>query len=195
MTKIDHSLFNADKHALEKEYEVCPECGSELVMRHSKSGAFLGCASYPTCHFIRPLHQHDTSTIKVLDDNPCPQCQAPLAVKNGRFGMFIGCTNFPECHYIADQREQEENEVSLPMCPKCNKGTLTQRSSKYGKAFYSCDAYPKCKYSINYPPVAVTCEQCQWPVMMKRNFAEGPMLQCPQKTCGHKQPDNLETSE
>jgi ssDNA-binding Zn-finger/Zn-ribbon topoisomerase 1 len=55
MSKIDHSLFSADKHALEKEYEICPQCGSELVIRNSKSGPFLGCASYPKCDFIRPL--------------------------------------------------------------------------------------------------------------------------------------------
>lgn len=52
MSKIDHALFNAKKHALEKEYEVCPDCGSELVIKNSKKGPFIGCASYPTCEYI-----------------------------------------------------------------------------------------------------------------------------------------------
>ena len=86
MSKIDHSLFSADKHALEKEYEVCPQCGSELVIRNSKTGPFLGCASYPKCDFIRPLAHHDSSEIKVLEDSACPQCTKPLVVKNGRYG-------------------------------------------------------------------------------------------------------------
>lgn len=192
MSKIDHSLFNANQHALEKEYEVCPQCGCELVMRHSKNGPFLGCAAYPKCDFIRPLHQHDTAVLKVLDDNLCPECDSPLAVKNGRFGMFIGCTNFPQCHYIADQKQQQP-EQNLVTCPKCHDGRLTKRSNKYGKTFYSCDAYPKCKYSLNYEPVAHACPQCDWPVMVKRNLAGGPVLQCPQKSCGHKQAENVES--
>jgi putative DNA topoisomerase len=47
MSKIDHSLFSADKHALEKEYEVCPQCGSELVIRNSKTGPFFGLCELP----------------------------------------------------------------------------------------------------------------------------------------------------
>lgn len=184
MSKIDHSLFSTHEHALEKEYEVCPECGSEVVIRHGKSGPFLGCASYPQCDYTRALVEHDATFIKVLEGSSCPQCESELAVKNGRYGMFIGCTNFPECHFIAHDSEPEE---SLPNCPECQKGTLTKRSNKSGKTFYSCNAYPKCKYILNHHPIAQTCQACGWQVMIEKKTAQGTVLQCPQKSCGHKQ--------
>jgi putative DNA topoisomerase len=117
MSKIDHSLFSVHEHALEKEYEVCPKCGSETSVKHSKKGPFVGCNNYPNCDYTRSLVEHHETLIKVLDDSECPQCSHPLAVKNGRFGMFIGCTNFPECHFIA----QEETKSELPTCPSCKK--------------------------------------------------------------------------
>lgn len=188
MSKIDHSLFSANKHALEKEYEHCPQCGSELVMRNSKSGAFLGCASYPHCDYIRPLSNHDSEQLKVLDDSPCPECQSPLAVKNGRYGMFIGCTNYPQCHYIADlHNESNSEEDTLPNCPKCQKHPLMARTNKYGKTFYSCKGYPDCKYSVNSKPVAAKCEQCGWEIMLHKQLSKGTVLQCPQKSCAHQQ--------
>ena len=37
------------------EGEVCPWCGSELVPRTGKYGAFMGCSAYPRCRFTRGL--------------------------------------------------------------------------------------------------------------------------------------------
>jgi putative DNA topoisomerase len=184
MSKIDHSLFSAKKHALEKEYETCPQCSSELVIRNSKSGPFLGCASYPKCDFIRPLAHHDSNEIKVLEDSACPKCAKPLVVKNGRYGMFIGCTGYPVCHYIAN--DDKTDEEHLPHCPKCPTGKLVSRSNKFGKTFYSCDGYPKCNYTLNSKPIEHTCPQCQWPLMVERKMANSTVLQCPQKSCMHK---------
>ena len=31
---------------------VCPKCGSKLVLRNGKYGQFKGCSSYPKCRFI-----------------------------------------------------------------------------------------------------------------------------------------------
>ncbi|CAM4269458.1 DNA topoisomerase family protein [Pseudoalteromonas byunsanensis] len=185
MSKIDHSLFNAKQHALEKEYEVCPECGSELVIKHSKNGPFLGCASYPTCSYVRPLAQHDNHDIKVLEDSPCPQCGNDLVIRNGRYGMFIGCTGYPECHYIAHDEQESEAECNIG-CPKCHKGQLTKRKNKFGKFFYSCDRYPHCKYSLNQQPVAQTCPECGWAIMVQKQRSGKAVLQCPQKSCQHK---------
>lgn len=185
MSKIDHSLFAAHEHALEKEYEICPECGSELVIRHSKSGPFIGCANYPTCSYTKPLVEHEVDVLKVLDDSLCPQCSRPLVVKNGRYGMFIGCSGFPDCHYIASQIE--EVTATLPQCPKCHKHHLVKRSNKSGKTFYSCDGYPSCKYIVNFLPVDQACPQCGWSIMLEKQNSSGVMHLCPQKTCGFKQ--------
>ncbi|PAX99485.1 hypothetical protein CKO50_20660 [Pseudoalteromonas sp. HM-SA03] len=181
MSKIDHALFNADKHALEKEYEVCPECGSELVIKNSKNGPFIGCTSYPTCDYIRPLAHHDSHVIKVLEDVACPECGKDLVIKNGRYGMFIGCTGYPDCHYIG--HEDAPPTAALPACPKCQKGNLIQRKNKFGKHFYSCDTYPSCKYTLNAKPVEQSCPECHWPVLVEKTRAGKAVLQCPQKSC------------
>lgn len=186
MSKIDNDLFSTNKHALEKEYEVCPKCGSELVMRNSKSGPFLGCASYPSCDFIRSLHEHDTSVVKELDKS-CPECSSNLAVKNGRYGLFIGCTGFPDCNYIADLAHEEDNTVS---CPVCKTGEIVQRANKFGKSFYACNGYPKCKFLVNHQPLPGECEKCGFGLLLKRSKSSGERRQCADKKCGHFQSDD-----
>lgn len=188
MTKIDNDLFSAHEHALEKEFGVCPECGSELVIRHSKSGPFVGCASYPNCEYTKSLIEHDVEQVKVLDGSHCPLCSEELAVKNGRYGMFIGCTGFPDCHYIAHDND-ESVEDKLPQCPKCSAGQLVKRSNKSGRTFYSCNAYPDCNYILNQLPIDQACPQCGWSVLIAKSTASGNKLQCPQKLCGYKQKD------
>ena len=32
---------------------ICPRCGSPLVLRHGKYGNFMGCSRYPQCRFIK----------------------------------------------------------------------------------------------------------------------------------------------
>ena len=34
---------------------ICPWCGSELVIRYGKHGAFMGCSSYPKCRYTQNL--------------------------------------------------------------------------------------------------------------------------------------------
>ena len=99
MSRIDDGLFNAHEHALEREYEVCPQCGSELHILNGKRGQFLGCQSYPACDYSRPLSHKEVGIIEVMEDQPCPQCERPLALKSGRYGIYIGCTGYPECEF------------------------------------------------------------------------------------------------
>lgn len=178
MTK---QLFDSNKHALEKEYSVCPECGSELIVKHGKAGSFIGCSSYPSCQYTRPLVEHEKIEDKVLSGSECPECGHELAVKQGRYGMFIGCTNFPECHHIENDKQDEDAGVG---CPSCDKGQLHEKQSRYGKTFYACDNYPKCKFVVNHEPVAGSCQSCGFGLLLKRNMAAGEKLQCANKSCG-----------
>lgn len=185
MSKIDNKLFSAHEHALEKEYELCPECGSELSVRHSKHGGFIGCNSYPTCDYTRPLVQHESIDTQVIEGSECPECGNELAVKSGRFGIFIGCTHYPECHHI-EKHDQDEETVKIT-CPKCGKGHMEHRTSRYGKSFYACSAYPKCKFLVNYPPVNQACPDCGFGMLVERKGAAGMRVECPQKSCKFKQ--------
>ncbi|MCV2886571.1 topoisomerase DNA-binding C4 zinc finger domain-containing protein [Aestuariibacter sp. AA17] len=183
MSKIDHSLFKASEHALENAFGTCPLCDAQLRIRNSKNGRFIGCTHYPECTFSKPLHETETTQLKVIDGSSCPECQQALAIKKGRFGLFIGCTAFPECHHIETVKQQSDTEVA---CPKCKKGKLIKRTNKYGKTFYACNQYPHCKYLLNSKPVAKSCEACGWAVMIEKNTTNGVVCLCPQKDCQHK---------
>lgn len=179
MTKIDHSLFNAREHALDTVDGLCPLCNSALVVRHSKNGPFVGCSSYPSCNFIKPLHDTHTTVLKVMTEMGCPLCDKPLAIKKGRYGMFIGCSGFPDCHYITKINQSENTHVQ---CPKCQQGELKERTNKYGKRFFACDNYPACRYVLNFEPVNKTCEKCGWPVLVNKKG----VTECPQPSCDYR---------
>ncbi|GAA6171182.1 topoisomerase DNA-binding C4 zinc finger domain-containing protein [Colwellia sp. KU-HH00111] len=184
----DKPLFSRHEHALEKAYEVCPECSSELMIKHGKAGAFFSCANYPNCQYTRSVVEHERVADTVLPGSSCPLCGYELAVKEGRYGMFIGCTNYPQCHHIEDEQQHAQVGVACPSCAsKGRVGQLKEKTNRYGKIFYSCDQYPKCKYVLNHQPIEQLCPSCKWPVLIKRTMASGEVLSCPQKQCDYKQ--------
>ena len=187
MSESDKPLFTRHEHALEKAFQVCPDCGSELTIKHSKSGAFFGCANYPTCQYTRAVVEHERVEDNVLSGSECTLCGHNLAVKQGRYGMFIGCTNYPDCHHIEESQSHEELGVSCPCCQsKGRLGQLKEKTNRFGKTFYSCDQYPKCKYILNNEPVVQACPECNWPLLIQRMMASGKVLSCPQKKCSYK---------
>lgn len=184
MAKIDQQLFTAKAHALEKEYEVCPQCGAELTIRHSKHGGFLGCNNYPECDYRRPLVQHEAIESQPLPGSECPECGAELAVKSGRFGIFIGCSRYPECRHI--EKPTTNNEEETVTCPQCQQGHLLSKTNRYGKTFYACSDYPQCRFLVNYPPKAEACPECGFGILVERKTAAGKRLECPSKSCSYK---------
>ncbi|WP_428771931.1 DNA topoisomerase family protein [Vibrio sp.] len=182
--KIDHQLFAAHEHAL--EHEPCPQCGGELQLRHGKLGPFLGCGNYPACDYIRPLHQNDGHIVKTLGI-ACPECQHELVLRQGRYGMFIGCSHYPACHHIESlNAEPETSDDSFP-CPECRTGQLVERKNRFGKTFYACNGYPKCKFAVNQPPVNGQCQACGFPLLVRKKNANGETLQCADRKCQHQQ--------
>ncbi|PKO21368.1 MAG: type I DNA topoisomerase [Chloroflexi bacterium HGW-Chloroflexi-1] len=92
--------------APEKTGEVCPECGGDLVIKLGRYGKFVGCASYPTCRFTKPL------IIKI--GVACPKDGGDLAERRSRRGRtFYGCANYPECDFTSWKRP-----IPQP-CPRC----------------------------------------------------------------------------
>lgn len=180
MSSPDKSLFSQHEHALEKEFQVCPECGSEVSIKQGKSGPFLGCVNYPNCEYTRPVVEQNRVEDRILPGSECPKCCHNLAVKQGRYGMFIGCSNFPTCDYI----EHDNKEASIKIsCPNCKKGHIQERTSRFGKKFFSCDAYPDCKFIVNHEPFTGVCQQCNFPLLLKRNMSVGVKYQCANKKC------------
>jgi putative DNA topoisomerase len=186
MSNPEKPLFSRHEHALEKTTETCPQCDSALVIKHSKSGSFFGCVSYPNCQYTRPVVEHERVDDKILVGSECPECGNELAVKQGRYGMFIGCTSYPDCHHIVHEDDNAIAEQDVT-CPQCQKGHLQSKTSRFGKTFYACDSYPKCKFAVNHQPVAGECEKCGFGLLLKRQMAAGEKLQCAAKSCGHFQ--------
>lgn len=184
MSEFDKPLFTHHEHALEKEYQMCPDCDSELTVKQGKSGAFLGCANYPNCKYTRAVFEHERVEEKILPGSECPLCSHELAVKQGRYGMFIGCSNFPVCHHVEHEVAEIIHNV---ICPSCKGASLQEKTSRFGKKFYSCDAYPKCKFVVNHEPIKGACEQCKFPLLLKRNMAAGTKYQCADKKCSKMQ--------
>lgn len=184
MSKIDHSLFKGSKQAVKDAYGSCPECDGELGIKRGKNGAFLGCLNYPSCNYIKPLSNlPSVDVIKEIDGSSCPECGNTLVIKKGRFGLFIGCSYFPDCHYIEPINKTDDTEL---ICPACNKGHLVSRKNKYGKNFFACNQYPKCRYVLNFQPVSQQCQSCNWPILVEKKHGQERFLECPQRGCDYK---------
>ena len=163
--------------------EKCPECGSALMVRWSRSGRFIACSGYPECRYTSDHGQSPGSPAEQTDEK-CEKCGAPMVFKSGRYGRFLACSGYPKC----------KNTRSIPTgvrCPEegCN-GDLVPRRTRTGRTFYSCSNYPNCKYAVWDRPVPHQCPQCQSPFMLSKSTkAQGEHYKCP--VCAHVIPAEM----
>ena len=169
--------------------EACPKCGKPLMIRFGRRGRFVGCSGYPDCDYTRNMNEtaEDAAAAAeeptIIEDRVCPDCGGQLHIKKGPYGKFIGCANYPKCKHIEPLEKPKDTGVT---CPECKAGTLIERKSRYGKLFYSCNTYPKCKYAAWNPPIAEPCPKCGWPILtIKTTKRRGTEKVCPQKECGY----------
>jgi DNA topoisomerase I len=173
--------------------EICPDCGSPLVMRFGRYGSFLGCTNYPTCSYTRDVGVEGASEQgKAAEEEvpPCEVCGRPMALRRSRFGTFYGCTGYPECKNIRrtgpPRAEPKDTGVA---CPQCGEGTLVEKRSRRGKVFYSCSRYPKCDFALWNKPMAKPCPQCGAPFLVEKTTKkDGTRLLCNDKECGYSEP-------
>lgn len=123
---VQKAFHEMEKKAPETTGEACPECGSELVIRKGKYGAFVACSNYPTCKYIKKEEKQQTVIM------PCPKCEeGQIIEKRTRKGkIFYGCTNYPKCDFASWYKPLEEK------CPNCG-NVLVEKKDK--KACSSCD--------------------------------------------------------
>jgi DNA topoisomerase I len=142
------------------------------VLRQGPRGPFLGCSGYPKCKNIvnvdaegKPVKPIDTGVV-------CDKCGSPMAVKRSFRGSFLGCSAYPSCRStkpIPEELKEKLKEldaanpakaksvaVDAPAdvkCPECD-GPMKLRPGRWGKFFYGCSNYPKCKGTRQAPPQA-----------------------------------------
>lgn len=105
---VDKAFHEMEKKEPEKTGEVCPECGSDLVVRSGKYGKFTACGNYPTCKYIKKEKKETESVAK------CPKCGKDIVARRTKKGTtFYGCSGFPKCNYAT------WNEPTGEVCPNC----------------------------------------------------------------------------
>ena len=126
--------------------EMCPVCGSPLVIKKSRYGSFVACSNYPKCRYIKREAKEKPAETGEM----CPVCGKPLVVRHDKRGKeFIACSGFPKCTYIKGKEEKAkpvytEQDYVKP-CPSCGSGHLVV---KHGRRvdFLGCTNFPKCRY-------------------------------------------------
>lgn len=143
-TKVQEVMY---KDPAQPTGELCPVCGSPLVIKKSRYGSFVACSNYPKCKYIKKEPKPEPK----LTGELCPECGKPLVERKDRKGqIFIGCSGYPACHYIKGQEAKEAKKVYteadyVKACPSCKTGHLVV---KHGRKvdFLGCTNFPKCRY-------------------------------------------------
>jgi DNA topoisomerase-1 len=162
--------------------ERCPECQQPLSKKFGKNGYFIACTGYPECKYTRPVNgEHKDEPI--YSDEICEKCGARMLYKEGRFGKYLACSGYPECKN--NQPLVKPKSLGIT-CPTCKDGELMEKKSRYGKIFYSCNRYPKCKYALWDQPLAEACPKCAFPILVEKTTKRaGTVHKCPQENCDY----------
>ncbi len=116
--RVKSAFSDMEKKAPEETGEVCPECGSPLVVRNGRYGEFVACSNYPTCKYIK---KDKPEEVVVMD---CPYCDGKVVEKKTRKGkMFYGCSNYPKCKFASWDKPVEGK------CIDCG-GYLIEKNGK-----------------------------------------------------------------
>ena len=112
---VKKAFGEMEKNKAEETGEICPECGSPLVIRKGKFGEFTACSNYPSCKYIKK------EVKEVKEFAKCPSCGGAIVEKQSKRGkVFYGCSNFPKCKVAT---------WDMPtggLCPKCGKLLVTK---------------------------------------------------------------------
>ncbi len=106
--RVESAFSDMEKKKPQETGEICPECGSSLVIRNGKYGEFIACSNYPECKYIK---QEEKEEIVVCD---CPSCNGKIIERKSRKGkIFYGCNNFPKC------KTAYWDKPTGDACPEC----------------------------------------------------------------------------
>ena len=98
-------VFDKAEASMERMYpietdELCPECGSKLLIRNGRFGEFLACSGFPKCRYTA---KKEAPAPVITTGIKCPNCETGYIVerisKRGRSKgqKFYACGNYPKC--------------------------------------------------------------------------------------------------
>ncbi len=116
---LQRAFGEMEKAKPQETGEVCPECGSPLVIRKGRYGEFTACSNYPTCKYIKKEEK------QVKELMTCPICKTGKIVekKTKRGKIFYGCNNYPKCKTATWDIPTGE------ICPECG-NLLVEKNNK-----------------------------------------------------------------
>jgi DNA topoisomerase-1 len=141
---------------------TCDKCQSPMVLRQGPRGPFLGCSAYPKCKNIVDVDAEGKPVKPVDTGVACEKCGRPMVVKRSFRGPFLGCSGYPSCRStkpmpaeLKDKlgdaggapEKKKATVIDAPndvTCPECS-GPMKLRPGRWGKYFFGCAKYPKCK--------------------------------------------------
>lgn len=133
--------FNKEDYAADFNWEQkCPNCESDMKVRHGRFGAFLGCTKYPECKGIINIPKKGEAVLSHEDMPECPalECPGRMVARKSRFGKtFYSCSTFPECDVIVN--DLDDLSTKYPDHPR----TAYVKKEKKGKG--KAKAAPKTK--------------------------------------------------
>lgn len=126
--KVKDAFSNMEKKPAEETGEMCPNCGSPLVIKQSRYGKFVACSNYPECKYIKS-NKEEKQVVEIMD---CPKCKGGKVIerKTKRGKIFYGCSNYPKCDFASWDKPTGE------FCPECN-NYLVEKKDKIKCS--SCD--------------------------------------------------------
>jgi len=138
--------FNKDDYDPSFNWDQpCPHCGSNMIVRHGKYGAFLGCSSYPKCRGIVNIPKKGEMVAEDMPTCPALGCDGKMVQRRSRFGkIFYSCSNYPDCDVIANDLDHLlEKYIDHPKTPYIKKTKSKQGGGKKGSASAKGEKKPK----------------------------------------------------
>jgi DNA topoisomerase-1 len=109
--ELEVASEDAEKVELKPEVseEICPNCGSNMIVKSGRFGKFLACPGYPECKSTMPLIK------KTGTPCPTPGCTGQVVEKRSRKGkLFYGCERWPDCQFVTWDKPTDKK------CTTCN---------------------------------------------------------------------------
>ena len=180
METVNEVMANAGRLKIESDV-TCPNCGRKMLVRTSRFGnQFLGCSGYPECKTILPIDVNG-DTVKPLEpekaEEKCEKCGGDMIIKTGPYGKYLEC--------VSCQNRKSFVRSTGVTCPKCGKGQIVERKSKYGKMFFGCNKYPDCDFVLWNEPTGDVCPKCG-SLVVKRVMKNGEKLECSNRSCDYR---------
>ena len=156
---LEHAWDNAEK-VIEKVWTLCPECGADLIYRHSKAGKFIGCSAYPECKYVdQPKEEKDALSAlrEKYEWKPCPDgIEGTIVVKTGRYWPFLASSEYPKVKWIGKIKDEKEELLEellsaawLLIDQETGEEMVLKQSRRW--PFLAAKNYPSVKIAKNIP--------------------------------------------